>query len=142
MFMPSITFVDVSREKSKLDPGKAEELILAIIFRHLQMFQYYRDLKEYDKNIESLWNDIPEKANEKLKSNSLDHEFLRKWTEDFGINKEDGSKIKQVTIKQWSEHEFIEEFRICSRNSESSSKKHSEEFSEKHKKVYFILQIY
>ena len=136
MNLPSITFVDVSWEKSTLDPEKAEEMILAIIFRHLQMFQYYRDLKEYDKNIESLWNDVPEKANENLKSNTLDHEFLRKWTEDFGINKEDGSKIKQVD--KWSEHEFIEEFRIRSRSSETSPEKYSEEVAEMHRKVCFI----
>ena len=135
MILPSITFVDVGWEKITLDP-EAEEMILAIIFRHLQMFQYYRDLKEYDKNIESLWNDVPEKANENLKSNILDHEFLRKWTEDFGINKEDGSKIKQVD--KWSEHEFIEEFRIRSRSSETSPGKYSEDVAEMHKKVCFI----
>ena len=128
--------LDIIWNGCPMDPRQQDETILAIIFRHLQMFQYYKDLKEYDKQIQSLWNNEPVMANNKLESNTLDHDFLKEWTEKFGINKEDCSTMKE--IEKWNEHDFIREFSKSSKNSEILSKESFETGDLEQKKVWFM----
>ena len=94
-----------------MDPQTEERRILEIIFHHLGMFQYYNDLKEYDKCISSLWSMEPSYKN------YIDHTFIRMCLEKCPIEKNVNSKLERLESrseqhqkKQWTMDEFIGHF--------------------------------
>ena len=52
-----------------------------VMFRHLNMFQYYHKWKKFDKSFKSLWMPPDEK---KLNKEALEYRFLEEWDEKSG----------------------------------------------------------
>ena len=78
------------------------------IFNHLQMFQFYRDLGEYDKTLISVFKQHSFKLND-----DLDVEFLKKWMKEFSKDE----KCGEGYIDKWSlpsnkisRNEFVTKF--------------------------------
>ena len=134
--------LDIPFQGCRIDSIKEEELILSIIFRNLQMFQYYKHLSEHDKKLQSLWLKKPKAANQKLESNTLDHDFLLDWIEKSTVDMKESSildKFESKEEKTWTENEFINEFRDPTKHSEVSSTNFTTENFELRKKVYGIV---
>ena len=119
-----------------MDPKTEEKRILEIIFKHLAMFEYYKDLKEYEKCISSLW------SNEPSYTNKIDHTFLRMWLEKCAIEKSENTKLERLEsrsaddqIEQWTMNEFIKHF---SRDSGTYSKESFGEVAEVPDAVNFL----
>ena len=117
-----------------MDPRVQEKLILKIIFQHLLMFQYYKDLKEHDDSISSFFKCEP-KENKKV----LDYKFLRIWVEKCAIRKSENKKLQRLEsrnvgllLEPLKEKEFI---KLFSENSEITTEEISWENAEVPNKV-------
>ena len=82
MFSPDFTgiFPDTKYPPCPSYSRKMNQKIAETIFKHLQMFQYYRDLKDHDKKLKSLW--LPH--SEMLDKKYIEIDFLKKWDESCG----------------------------------------------------------
>ena len=123
-----IFLLDVRWNGYVKDSGTEKKQIAAVIFRHLQMFQYYKDLKQYDKSISSLW--LPhDKADAKFQSNTLDYKFLSKWNEKCTTSLSEDWRLaeKRDADEKLDQDEFIKRF---SNDSRYFSKDSSEEVAE------------
>ena len=67
---------------SNISPCLENKKIAEIIFNHLQMFQYYRDLKHFDECFTSLW--VPHYVH--VQEGDIRIEFLSDWDEKSGRN--------------------------------------------------------
>ena len=119
-----------------MDPQIEERRILEIIFQHLAMFEYYKDLKEHDKCISSLWSEEPSYESK------IDHNFMKMWLEKCAIEKSENSKLERLGSrsslhekKKWTKKEFIWHF---SEDSGIYSKESFGEDAEVPDKVNFI----
>lgn len=79
------------------------------IFNHLLMFQFYRDLKNFDKTLRSIYKDHSLSINEEL-----DNQFLKDWVTEFATDEKCGkvqSSITsiRITVEDF-EHKFEEVF--------------------------------
>ena len=117
-----------------MDPKTEERRILEIIFQHLAMFEYYKDLKEHDKCISSLWSEEPSYESK------IDHNFMKMWLEKFAIEK--SAKLERLEsrnalhpMKSWTMEDFITHF---SEDSGIYSKESFGEDAEVQNKVYSI----
>jgi hypothetical protein len=97
-----------------LDPTEIPEKI----FNHLQMFQFYRDLKKYDTEIRSIFfpHDID--------LHDMEVKFLEKWDQKCGRNNIEKWKFENINSCKFCEtpdcgtktlckHNFIHKFVEC-----------------------------
>lgn len=68
--------LDIGEISLQISRREECKTIALVIFRHLQMFQYYHNWKKFDTSIKSLWLPPDEK---KLKKKHLDYRFLDEW---------------------------------------------------------------
>ena len=117
-----------------MDPRIEEEWLLEIIFQHLVMFQYYKDLKEHDNYIANLLKCEPKEVRE-----NIDYNFLKAWIEKCAIHKSDNKKLqrlesrKDMRMEPLKKQDFITLF---SENSGISTENFSWENAEVPKKVF------
>ena len=74
-----------------MDPRIEEVRLLGIIFQHLVMFQYYKDLKEHDNYISNLLKCEPKEVRK-----DIDYNFLKTWIEKCAIHKSDNKKLLRL----------------------------------------------
>ena len=123
-----------------MDPRIEEEWLLEIIFQHLVMFQYYKDLKEHDNYIANLLKCEPKEVRE-----NIDYNFLKAWIEKCAIHKSDNKKLqrlesrKDMRMEPLKKQDFITLF---SENSGISTENFSWENAEVSKKVFYSLMKY
>ena len=111
IIVKSILLLDVRWNGYVKDSDTETKQIAAVIFRHLQMFEYYKDLKEYDKSMSSLW--LPHnEADEEFQNNRLDYTFLSEWQDKCAISLSEDWRLseKRDAGKKVDKREFIERF--------------------------------
>ena len=109
IIIKAILLLDVRWNGYVKNSGTEKKQIAAVIFRHLQMLKYYKDLKEYDKSISSLW--LPhDEVDEKFKSNRHDYKFLSKCEDKCAISLSEVWRLseKRAAGETLDQREFIE----------------------------------
>ena len=120
-----------------MDPRIEEKRLLGIIFQHLVMFQYYKDLKEHDNYISNLFKCEPKEVRE-----DIDYDFLKTWIEKCAIHKSDNKKLqcldslKDMRKEPLKKTDFI---KLFVENSGISTENFSWENAEVPEKVFYSL---
>ena len=117
-----------------MDSGIEEQRLLGIIFQHLVMFQYYKDLKEHDNYISNLFKCEPTEVRK-----DIDYNFLETWIEKCAIHKSDNKKLLESrnadSNTPLKKQDFIKTF---VENSECSPRNFSWENAEVPEQVFFL----
>jgi len=122
-----------------MDSEIEEERLLGIIFQHLVMFQYYKDLKEHDNYISNLFKCEPTEVRK-----DIDCNFLETWIEKCAIHKSENEKLlilksrnadSNGVMAPLKKQEFIKLF------VENSSRNFSWENAEVPEQVFFFDKV-